>query len=40
MTHTQRILADIRHHGIITASAIHKIRIDTLIVMQRQGESK
>ena len=36
---TKQILADIEHHGIITASAIHKIRIDTLIVMQRQRET-
>ena len=37
---TKQILLDIEHHGIITASAIHKIRIDALIVMQRQGDSK
>ena len=38
MTYTQKIIADIEYHGIITAAAIYKIRIDTLIVMQRQGE--
>lgn len=38
MTRTQQIIADIKHHGIVTASAIHKIRIDTLFVMQKQVE--
>ena len=38
MTRTQQIIADIKQHGIVTASAIHKIRIDTMIVMQKQGE--
>ena len=38
MTRTHQILADIERHGVLTAAAIHKIRIDTLIVMQKQGE--
>ena len=40
MTHTQQILADIERHGILTTAAIYKIRIDTLIMMQKQGEEK
>lgn len=35
----QQIITDIKHHGIITASVIHNIKIDTLIVIQRQGEN-
>ena len=38
MTHTQQIIADIKHHGIVTAAAIHNVEIDTLLVMQTQGE--
>ena len=40
MTHTQQILADIKHHGIITASAIHKLDIDTLIWLQKKEVRK
>jgi hypothetical protein len=41
MTHTQQILADIKHHGIITASAIHKIDINTLLkVLDKDEEAK
>ena len=35
---TQQIIHDIKRHGIITASVIHKLDIDTLLVMQKQGE--
>ena len=34
MTHTQQIIADIKQHGIITAAAIHKLDIDTLLWLQ------
>ena len=40
MTHTQQIIADIKHHGIITAAAIHKLDIDTLIWLQKKEVSK
>lgn len=41
MTNTQQILADIKHHGIITASAIHEIKIDTLLEMlAKEGEDQ
>lgn len=40
MTHTQQILADIKHHGIITAAVIHKLDIDTLLWLQKKGKSK
>ena len=40
MTHTQQILADIKHHGIITAAVIHKLDIDTLIWLQTKELNK
>ena len=40
MTHTQQILSDIKRHGIITASAIHKLDIDTLIWLQKKEVNK
>jgi hypothetical protein len=40
MTHTQRILADIKHHGIITAAAIHRLDIDTLLWLEKKEKSK
>ena len=40
MTHTQKILADIKHHGIITASVIHKLDIDTLLWLEKKEKSK
>lgn len=40
MTHTEQILADIRHHGIVTASVIHRLDIDTLIWLQKKEEKK
>ena len=36
----KQILDDIERHGILTTAAIYKIRIDTLIMMQKQGEEK
>jgi hypothetical protein len=40
MTHTQQILADIKRHGLITASAIHKLDIDTLLWLEKKEKSK
>jgi len=40
MTYTQRILADIKYHGIITAAAIHRLDIDTLLWLEKKEASK
>lgn len=40
MTLTHQIIQDIKHHGVITASAIHKIDIDTLLWLKKKEESK
>ena len=40
MTHTQKILADIKYHGIITASVIHRLDIDTLLWLEKKEASK
>ena len=40
MTHTQQIIADIKRHGLITASVIHKLGIDTLIWLQKKEVRK
>jgi hypothetical protein len=40
MTHTQQIIADIKHHGIITAAVIHKLDIDTLLWLEKREASK
>ena len=37
---TQQILVDIKYHGIITAAAIHKLDIDTLLWLKKKEESK
>ena len=34
------IMADIEHHGIVTASAIHKIDIDTLLWLKKKRADK
>ena len=36
----QKIIADIKYHGVITASAIHKIDIDTLLWLEKKEASK
>ncbi len=33
MATNHQIITDIKHHGIITASAIHNIGIDALLVL-------
>ena len=40
MTHTQQIIHDIKRHGIITASVIHKLDIDTLLWLEKKEASK
>jgi len=40
MTHTQQIIADIKHHGIITAAAIHNLDIDTLLWLEKKEAGK
>jgi hypothetical protein len=35
-----QIIADIRHHGIITASSIHKADINTLLKLLDKDEVK
>jgi hypothetical protein len=40
MTYTHKILADIKHHGIITAAAIHRLDIDTLLWLEKKEASK
>ena len=40
MTLNQEILKDINHHGIITAAAIYRIDIDTLLCLKKKEESK
>ena len=35
---TKQILADIEHHGILTAAAIHNVTIDHLFSMAAQGK--
>ena len=40
MTHTQQILVDIKYHGIITAAAIHRLDIDTLLWLEKKEKSK
>ena len=40
MTHTQQIIADIKRHGIITASVIHRLDIDTLLWLEKKEASK
>ena len=40
MTLTHRILADIKHHGIITAAVIHRLDIDTLLWLEKKEASK
>jgi hypothetical protein len=37
---TQQIIADIKHHGIITAAVIHKLDIDTLLWLEKKEASK
>ena len=34
------IIADIKRHGIITASVIHKIDIDTLLWLEKKEAGK
>lgn len=34
------IMADIKHHGIITASVIHRLDIDTLLWLEKKEASK
>ena len=38
MTHL--IIADIKHHGIITAAAIHRLDIDTLLWLEKKEAGK
>jgi hypothetical protein len=40
MTHTQKIIQDIKHHGIITAAAIHRLDIDTLLWLEKKEAGK
>lgn len=40
MTLTHQILADIKRHGIITAAAIHKLDIDTLLWLEKKEKGK
>lgn len=40
MTHTQQILADIKHHGLITAAAIYRLDIDTLLWLEKKEKGK
>ena len=40
MTYTQRIIQDIKYHGIITAAAIHRLDIDTLLWLEKKEASK
>ena len=40
MTHTQQIIADIKHHGIITAAVIHRLDIDTLLWLEKKEAGK
>jgi len=40
MTYTQRIIYDIKYHGIITAAAIHRLDIDTLLWLEKKEASK
>ena len=40
MTHTQQIIQDIKRHGIITASVIHKLDIDTLLWLEKKEAGK
>ncbi len=40
MTKTQEIIADIKHHGIITAAVIHRLDIDTLLWLEKKEASK
>ena len=40
MTLTHQILADIKHHGIITAATIHRLDIDTLLWLERKEAGK
>ena len=40
MTHTQQIIYDIKHHGIITAAAIHRLGIDTLLWLEKKEVGK
>ena len=37
---TQQIIADIKHHGIITAAVIHRLDIDTLLWLEKKEKSK
>jgi hypothetical protein len=37
---TQQIIADIKHHGIITAAVIHKLDIDTLLWLEKKEAGK
>ena len=37
---TQQIMADIKRHGIITASIIHRLDIDTLLWLEKKEASK
>ena len=40
MTHTQQIIADIKRHGVITASVIHRLDIDTLLWLEKKEAGK
>ena len=40
MTHTQQIIADIKYHGLITAAAIHRLDIDTLLWLEKKEAGK
>ena len=36
----QKIIADIKYHGLITAAAIHRLDIDTLLWLEKREKSK
>ena len=40
MTHTQQIIYDIKYHGLITAAAIHRLDIDTLLWLEKKEAGK
>ena len=40
MTYTQRIIQDIKRHGVITAAAIHRLDIDTLLWLEKKEAGK
>ncbi|WP_304189025.1 hypothetical protein [Lentibacter algarum] len=40
MTYTQKILADIERHGILTTAAIYRLDIDTLLWLEKKETSK